>query len=137
MQSLSSKYNALRQEVVTKLTEIVLANQKPNKYLDDAIALDVELGGARFMGVVGGVLKAVNIMGYIIPIETIAIEHLIGFIEKHEIGQQVPLPVLQQTCCEKYPQAPHPCPKKAELDHDEETLCTCCAHCTDECKGDI
>lgn len=32
---------------------------------------------------------------------------------------------------------PHPCPYLAEIHDDEETFCTCCKECEDECRGDI
>lgn len=32
---------------------------------------------------------------------------------------------------------PHPCPYKAEIGDDAETLCNCCADCEYECAQDI
>jgi len=32
---------------------------------------------------------------------------------------------------------PHPCPYRSEINDDDETLCTCCDNCTQECADDI
>ena len=34
-------------------------------------------------------------------------------------------------------QTPHPCPFKAEIHNDEESLCECCDNCTYQCAMDI
>lgn len=39
------------------------------------------------------------------------------------------------TCDECYEE--HTCPYKAEINDDEETMCTCCDYCRYECSMDI
>jgi len=34
-------------------------------------------------------------------------------------------------------QEPHPCPYRADIYDDEETMCTCCEECVCECAMDI
>lgn len=40
-------------------------------------------------------------------------------------------------CCSNLATEPHTCPYKSDVDNDNETLCTCCAHCEHECAMDI
>lgn len=39
--------------------------------------------------------------------------------------------------CAKPGEEPHPCPFKAEIKNDSETLCPCCRECRRECAGDV
>jgi hypothetical protein len=40
--------------------------------------------------------------------------------------------------CGKHPaEEPHTCPYADEINDDSETLCRCCAECTQECAWDI
>lgn len=39
--------------------------------------------------------------------------------------------------CGSAGQAAHSCPYKSDTDDDRETLCNCCAACTEECAGDV
>ncbi|MBT4730735.1 MAG: hypothetical protein HOK52_07405 [Candidatus Marinimicrobia bacterium] len=32
---------------------------------------------------------------------------------------------------------PHICPYKDDIDGDDETLCTCCEYCSEQCAADI
>ena len=38
-------------------------------------------------------------------------------------------------CEESYDE--HTCPYREDIDGDSESLCTCCAECTNECAMDI
>lgn len=39
--------------------------------------------------------------------------------------------------CKRPAEPAHICPFKSEINDDEETLCTCCPECTQECAWDI
>jgi hypothetical protein len=52
-------------------------------------------------------------------------------------------PVQTEKCggnnndCKGEAQAPHTCPYLSEINDDEETLCTCCKYCEQECADAI
>jgi len=41
--------------------------------------------------------------------------------------------VTNCTCDQEYIE-PHPCPYKSDIDNDDDTLCTCCAYCEEQCN---
>ena len=54
--------------------------------------------------------------------------------------KMVPLDVQEDKCpkCKKNPATDsHICPYKQDINDDEETLCTCCDECRQECAWDI
>ena len=38
--------------------------------------------------------------------------------------------------CDECPDE-HTCPRKQDVNNDNETMCTCCEDCTEECAGDV
>lgn len=45
-------------------------------------------------------------------------------------------PELCSRCGDNYATEPHPCPFAQEI-NDDDTMCTCCEACTNDCADDI
>lgn len=45
--------------------------------------------------------------------------------------------MLCDRCQEHMQQSPHTCPFAVEIDDDNESLCTCCEECEENCRMDI
>lgn len=53
-------------------------------------------------------------------------------IENLELDDKV-----EKKCkCGNKATAPHPCPYMSDVHNDNETLCTCCEECEQECAND-